>query len=195
MSEFDGYPRQWIDGSDARSLSYDRHETREKMLARAFVERKEMIYSIIRFRNVRCDDVGDVMQAVYLMAWERRHQVRRPECLEPWLRKIAHRVALNFRMNQRRAENVKREFAESRRARCSSGPCDTGVENDDVREAVESLGKEYKKVIVLFYFRGWNVTEIATKCNCPEPTVRSRLQRARRLLERKLGYRREEFRR
>lgn len=60
-------------------------------------------------------------------------------------------------------------------------------ENRDVLEAIWQLPKDYKAVVYMYYYEGYNTNEIAVYLNVPHSTVRSRLARARKQLKTMLG--------
>ena len=53
-------------------------------------------------------------------------------------------------------------------------------------EAVNRLKPEFKEVVLLFYYQGYNVAEIADMLRIAEGTVSSRLSRAREKLQKEL---------
>ena len=57
-----------------------------------------------------------------------------------------------------------------------------------ILEAVDSLSKEHKKVVILFEFEGYTLEEIALKLKVPLGTVKSRLFNARKILKEKLYF-------
>ncbi|MDE7243632.1 MAG: RNA polymerase sigma factor [Oscillospiraceae bacterium] len=56
-------------------------------------------------------------------------------------------------------------------------------EADGILSAVMKLPPDYKTVIYLYCCEGYKTPEIAKMLRCPQSTVRSRLARARKLLE------------
>lgn len=59
--------------------------------------------------------------------------------------------------------------------------------NLEVMQAVFSLPADYKSVVYLYYYEGYSTAEIAKYLGSPESTVRSRLARARKKLQSRLG--------
>lgn len=57
------------------------------------------------------------------------------------------------------------------------------VEEQSLSEAVHRLPGEFKEVVLLFYYQGYGVTEIAEILHIAEGTVSSRLSRARSRLK------------
>jgi RNA polymerase sigma-70 factor (ECF subfamily) len=58
--------------------------------------------------------------------------------------------------------------------------------DDEVNEAVEKLPYEFKITVILADIEGFHYQEIADILNCPIGTVRSRLSRGRKLLQKYL---------
>lgn len=94
----------------------------------------------------------------------------------------------------RTASNVCRDLLKRRSRRdeplddhSEEPPADESFEFDDVMEAVCSLPDRDKTVIYLFYFEGYSCPEIAKMLGRPQPTIRFRLQQARKILKKRLG--------
>lgn len=60
-----------------------------------------------------------------------------------------------------------------------------------VRSAVQSLADKYRLPVLLFYMEELSLSEIASVLRLPEGTVKSRLYRAKRILQRKLTHNQE----
>ena len=54
-------------------------------------------------------------------------------------------------------------------------------------EAVNSLAPDFREVMILYYYQGYGISEIAQITGMPEGTVSSRLSRGRKRLEAILG--------
>ena len=50
-----------------------------------------------------------------------------------------------------------------------------------------TLKMKYREVIVLYYYEDYSTVEVAEILRCPEATVRTRLQRARKQLKERLA--------
>lgn len=64
---------------------------------------------------------------------------------------------------------------------------DLGPKENPVLEAILNLPRDYKTVVYLYYYEGYTTAEIAKFLRCPQPTVRTRLARARKQLKTMLG--------
>ena len=62
----------------------------------------------------------------------------------------------------------------------------TATDRYILAEAVNRLRPEFKEVVLLFYYQGFSVTEIADMLQIAEGTVSSRLSRAREKLQKEL---------
>jgi len=60
-------------------------------------------------------------------------------------------------------------------------------DDDELNEAVASLGLEYRTVITLHYFQDMKIKEIASVLQIPQGTVKWRLSKAKSLLKEKLS--------
>lgn len=112
-----------------------------------------------------------------------------------WLLKVAHNHAVDF-LRKRRVETVSMEtpteggaLAECLPADCPppSHAYERTQTGDQIKTAIFALPLEYRSVIVLRYLDGVKLEEIAWILNVPLGTVKSRINRARQLLQSRLG--------
>lgn len=69
------------------------------------------------------------------------------------------------------------------------------VEKRELVEALFTLSVTFHEVLILYYFEEMTTVEIAKLVACPEATIRTRLQRARKqLANRLIDYEWEELR-
>jgi HlyD family secretion protein len=142
-------------------------------------------------RNLLRDasDVEDAFQATFLVLVRRCGSIRRRESIAGWLFGVACRVALRARY-----ESARRRAAETGRALRVLDAIDLAGETEPdqaelglvVQEEVRRLPEKYRAVVVLSYWHGWTHEEAAARLGCPLGTVRSRIARARDLLQRRL---------
>jgi len=60
------------------------------------------------------------------------------------------------------------------------------IDTEQVAEALESLPTEYRVVATLYFMEDFSYQQIAEMVGCPVGTVRSRLHRGRRMLQKAL---------
>jgi RNA polymerase sigma-70 factor (ECF subfamily) len=101
-----------------------------------------------------------------------------------WLLK----VALNRCRDLWRSSWIKKVVLGHPGFECFPAPDDIGSMADkfSLAEAVNRLKPDFKEVVLLFYYQGFSVTEIAEMMNIAEGTVSSRLSRAREKLQKDL---------
>jgi RNA polymerase sigma-70 factor (ECF subfamily) len=121
----------------------------------------------------------DVCQDVFVRLLTRTPDIQ-PGHEKAWLLK----VALNRCRDLWRAAWVKRVVLGSP-FDCIPAPDDIEfrTEKTDLMEAVSRLPVAFKEVILLHYYQGFGISEIAMMLDLPEGTISSRLSRARKKLE------------
>lgn len=140
-------------------------------------------------------DARDVAQDAFLLAYEKLETFRRESSFYSWLFRIAYNAAISHRRKGRRDRSSMDHHAaapgsELPDVRPTTDPA-YQLEAEDsrrqVRDALDSLGPEYRDAIILKELEGLQYDEIAEILNCPIGTVRSRIHRARQLLREKLA--------
>lgn len=59
--------------------------------------------------------------------------------------------------------------------------------DSEVLDAILSLPEDFKSAVYMYYYEGYTTAEIASQERCAEGTIRSRLSRARKMLQTMLG--------
>ncbi len=131
----------------------------------------------------------EVVSLTFLEAWRLRDRVDVDgESLRPWLLGIATNVARNLRRAVRRYDGVlirlPREDAVPDFADEVTARIDDRERLAQVRTALAALRPHEREVLALCVWSGLDYAEAAEALGVPVGTVRSRLSRARRKLER-----------
>ena len=130
-----------------------------------------------------CRDRGeaeDLVQEVILRALQHRHQFEPGSNLRAWLRAIMRNTHLLRNRRRWREADYNPEVAE-RRLACVSDPT-IAMELDDVRRALGLMPARYRDALVLAA-GGTSYDEMSGIFGCAIGTVKSRLSRARDLLQ------------
>jgi RNA polymerase sigma-70 factor, ECF subfamily len=144
------------------------------------------------------EDAEDLVQETYFKAYKYYDKFEEGTNLKAWLFKILKNTFINnYRKKKLEPRSV--DFAEIEdsferivRRDNSDQPADpeaeffTGVLDDDVRRALESLPYDYRMVVILADLEDFSYKQIADILDCPVGTVMSRLYRGRKLLEKAL---------
>ncbi|WJY27594.1 RNA polymerase sigma factor [Sporosarcina trichiuri] len=129
----------------------------------------------------------DIVQDVFIRFYQHGDQFRNGSSLKTYL----------VRMTVNRSHDHLRSFAHTRmiltdrlvslgRQRSPETITMDKEVSQDVLSALLALKTQYREVLALYYYDDWSTVEIAEILGCPEATVRTRLQRARRQLKDKL---------
>lgn len=121
-------------------------------------------------------DAEDAVAESLEMAWKRREQIREPEKLWGWLMAIV--VNTSKTLYQKRSREIVMDIREMPIMETVED-----VEKSDIWLAVAELGENHREVLLLYYYDGYSVKEIAEMFKVPEGTIKSRLSRARKELE------------
>jgi RNA polymerase sigma-70 factor (ECF subfamily) len=156
-----------------------RHRPRVQRLVNAYVRNTEQ--------------AEDLTQEVFCRLYQHAGSYVHQGCFVAWLRRIAMNLAKNFLRRQRQTTWVPlTELSESEeRMALGYGDRHTNIGGDrrfdpvaalessvlkeEVRTALWTLPDEQRQALVLRYFAGLSVAEIARVSACPEGTVKSRL--------------------
>jgi len=175
---------------------------RRRAFENVFMAEMPTLYRSARRRVRNTADAEDLVQEAMLRAYRTFDPAHPPENPGAWCQRIlTNLVADRARERGRRPEplSVDDEGA-GLYDRLEAGR-DTGIysdpqrlvqrwsDRDDVRQALDELPEWAREVLVLSHVAGLRYREIAEVLGVPEGTVMSRLNRARRALERSLAAR------
>ena len=139
------------------------------------------------------DDAEDLVSDTMLRAFERWRQYRLGSNIRAWLFTILYHLFVSKRRRIVAREVPAPQDEDGWAAYDAVGEADPegaffdGLLDDEVVRAVEALPNEYRAAVVLSDLQGLRYAEVAQVLGVPEGTVKSRLFRGRRLLQRKLG--------
>ena len=122
------------------------------------------------------DLAADAVQSALLKGWRSRYSVKDPQSFKPWLVKIAINESKNL---------IRRGFDLELKENVADTPKDRDMQVD-VRQAVYALPEKYRLPVMLFYFEGMAVADIAKALDLPQGTVISQLHRGRERLREEL---------
>lgn len=146
--------------------------------------RPVLAYALRRVREPA--DAAEVVAETFLVAWRRLGEVPAGDAARPWLFGVARRVLAN----QRRGDRRRNVLEERLRAQLSThvvlDHADATGAGLEVRAALARLDAEDRELLLLIAAEGLAPAEIALVLDVPAVTVRTRLHRARRRLEREL---------
>jgi RNA polymerase sigma-70 factor (ECF subfamily) len=154
-----------------------------------FESHKDKVYSIaLRFSGDPAAAM-DITQDTFLKLMDRIGQFRGDSRFDSWLYRLVVNACMDHRRRERRILPVLEDFFDSFRSHEESA-LDLLMRDEmqqQVQEVVARLAPDHRIVVVLRYTEGLSYEEIAELLNCSRGTVASRLNRAHKILERRLG--------
>ncbi len=161
----------------------------EEAFQHLFEAYKDKVYSIaLRYAGNR-EAALDIAQDTFLKLMDRIGQFRGESNFDSWLYRLVVNSCLDYRRREKRILPMVEDFFASFRAPQESAL--TELLRDEmqqqVQEVVSKLAPEHRVVIVLRYTEGLSYEEIADLLQCSRGTVASRLNRAHKVLERRLA--------
>jgi RNA polymerase sigma-70 factor, ECF subfamily len=125
------------------------------------------------------DAAGDALQVTLLRIWRDLPSLRDSSMVERWSYRILVRACQDQLRQQRRRAPVLEVLSTSAP---EPGPDIAVIHRDELDRAFQRLSTEQRAAIVLQYYRGLTLPEIAEVLSVPVGTVRSRLHYAKRAL-------------
>jgi RNA polymerase sigma-70 factor, ECF subfamily len=160
----------------------------------ALVERYQgRLYPTV-FRLTGCaDEARDVLQEVFLRAFEKLDLFHGESSFYTWIYRIAVNLALSGRRRKRptgqlpvgregNAIDLAYDLGESD----PSAPLERAERDRMIQEALDALAPDHRAVVVMKEYDGLHYDEIGAILGVPVGTVRSRLHRARCVLRDRL---------
>jgi RNA polymerase sigma-70 factor (ECF subfamily) len=136
-----------------------------------------LVHGVLMAR-VPYDEVSDLVQDVFLVAFRKLGTLRDASRFGPWVAMIARNRATDFHRRRRETEELREEAA-----------CGGGREGE-AREALEiirSLPEAYRETLVLRLVEGMTGPEIAERTGLRPASVRVNLHRGMKMLRERLG--------
>ena len=125
----------------------------------------------------------DAVQDSFLKIYRNAQTFEKPEAEKSWVMRVAINTCKDYlRSAWKRRVNLMEQLPEV--------PAQETMPRDEAEElyqAVQALKPKYREVILLHYYQGLRVGEIAAILRAPQSTVSIRLRRARQMLNRMLG--------
>ncbi len=155
----------------------------------------DALYSFALKLSRSRDDAEDLVSDTVLRAFERWEQYRLGTNIRAWLFTILYHVFVSRKRRIDAREVQPHEASDGWSAFEAVGETDPegrfydSFLDDEIVQAISRLPDEYRSAVVLSDLHGLRYAEIAQILGVPEGTVKSRLFRGRRILQKKLvGY-------
>lgn len=149
------------------------------------------LYNLARWLVRDPAEAEDLVQETYLRALRGFHQFQAGTNLRAWLFQILRNTFFTqYRRRSREPEAVAPDVLDAvatrrgaERSRESPSGAANGTLRADLRTALEQLPEEYRAAVLLADVEDFTMSEVAGILGCPVGTVKSRLFRARAILQ------------
>lgn len=154
-------------------------------------ENKGLIKAIIKKITGSYND--DIEQEVYIKTWKNIDNYKESGKLKSWIATITANVCKDYFKSSSYKQNLREvrdeNVLENKAVLASQEKIvDAKKRQKIILKAVDELPYKMRKVVVLFEFEDFSISEIAKKLGEPEGTVKSRLFNARKVLAEKLKF-------
>lgn len=132
----------------------------------------------------------DVVQEAFVQTYLKIGTLRKPEQFRSWFYKMMTRIAWRGSGREKRQVPVA-DIYETAEGAQRGDALETYIRDEESKalyEAINRLPSKQKTVVVLHYFNGFTVAEIAHILGTLEGTVKSRLHTARKRLQEELSF-------
>jgi RNA polymerase sigma-70 factor (ECF subfamily) len=136
-----------------------------------------MVHGILLAR-VPFDEVDDLVQDVFLLAFKRIQSLREAGAFGGWLAMIARNRAVDFYRRKRETEELPENLTQAR---------SVDAEAAEALALIRTLPDAYRETLVLRLVEGMTGPEIALLTGLTPASVRVNLHRGMKLLREKLG--------
>lgn len=149
------------------------------------------------------DDAMDASQEVFINIFRSIDNFKENSSLSTWIYRICANVCKDFlRKRMRTTKTVSIYGTGDEESEIIQIPDDAYTPEErseqselqaQIRKAMDELGEEYRTVLVLCDIEGMSYDDIAQILKCPVGTIKSRINRARQALRKKISENRELF--
>lgn len=183
-------------------------EKRRRLFEQEVIRLMDRLYGTALRLTRNPDDAEDVVAEAVERAWTRLDDLRDWEHFEGWLFRVLNNTFISMWRRRRSRQDRETEFDDPDSAASPDErdfslyrklhqpfllwwgtPQDQFLDRlvlDDLQRALDSLPDPFRVVVVLVEVQGYTYDEVAGLLEVPVGTVRSRLSRARALLQKRL---------
>lgn len=145
--------------------------TRERFTA-VVEETMDIMYRLSYGILNNVTDAEDAVAQSLLKAWEKLDHLKKEEQLRSWMIRIVINTSKSMLFRRGREVSFDQE-------KLTAGLIQEGPQETSLWSQVRELKETHRVVLLLYYYEGYSVKEIAGMLRVPEGTVKSRLARAR----------------
>ena len=151
---------------------------------------EKLVTQIVRKMVTNEDDQKDLVQDIYLKAYQNLNSFQFKSKLSTWIANIAYNMTVNYLQKKRipiiRIENIiENNFTINENPELATFKTEAA---EILNAEIAKLPHLYKTLITLYHLEELPNKEIAEITNLPEGTIKSYLSRARKILKENINY-------
>lgn len=155
----------------------------EEAFSKLILAEKDSLYKIAISRMKTIEDAEDVIQETVIEAYVKMHTIRKNESFKSWIRTILLDMIKTF-YERKAKKDIKIQTKLMENFEKDNVNNIIKTEQDmDFKMLLNKLENEDRTIILLFYNDGYKIKEISKMLNMNENTVKTKLSRARKKIE------------
>ncbi len=139
---------------------------------------------IIRISGFGSETADEVLQDTFLKVWKNMYEFSESMSFSSWIYRIAHNETIStFRKLRSRGEQQKVELSEDLYILSDTDflkDLDQEFSSQNIKKILQSLPKEYREILILYYFEEKKYEEISDILKKPAGSVATLLSRAKK---------------
>ncbi|MBM7854241.1 RNA polymerase sigma-70 factor (ECF subfamily) [Desulfohalotomaculum tongense] len=138
----------------------------------------------------------DIVQEAFVECFNNLKNIKNPRAFKSWLYKILKRICWRYSNKEKKLipmENIFDKYQDNRSQKNLSESIEQSETRMFMLELLNKLSLPLKTTMILYYYNEMSVSEIAKVLGCFEGTVKSRLHKARKQIEREILKTNEQF--
>lgn len=150
---------------------------------------KDQAYRTAVFLTGNKEDAQDVLQDTFVTVCLEINRLKNPEAFTAWFYRILTNNARSILKKHKRELPKEESEMQQINMKVQEDFSDMLLKQEEhkhLRRLINQMDEKYRTVIVLYYFNEFSIGEIAEIVDCRQGTVKSRLFKARKILEQKL---------
>jgi len=172
------------DISDAELLERFQSQAEEAAFAILVHRHGPMVFNLCRRLLGNVHEAEDAFQATFLVLARKARQIRKPPSLGSWLYGVAYRIARRARIGAAQRRRQEQQVARTIGQPYAEPSCQELRAVLD--EELQRLPIQYRAPVVLCYLEGKTHFQAGQELDWPKSSVTARLERARKILQRRL---------
>lgn len=142
-------------------------------------------------------DTEDIVQETFIRVYLNLNRFDESQNFSTWIYRIGKNLCIDLLRKKKSVYSLDAEFSNDEDANYyarlhsrESTPEHSVIEKETktyILKVIDKLSEKYRSVIILYYLQGLSLLEISEKLNLPVTTVKSRLNRGREQLRKKMG--------